>query len=978
MRTPFVLALLLSLPLAAKDFVPTGGESTRGLRFPTLAPDGKRVAFTYGGDIWVADVDSGTATRVTLHEAYETKPRWSPDGKTIAFISDRAGSYDVWTVSPDGGVPSRVTWHSATDVLSGWSPDGKWILFDSDRDGTTECWAVPSEGGTERRLTSHGGSFPVMTADGKTVVYCNGTSPRNIRDYKGSGNWDLYAIPFEGGVEKKLTTWEGNDLYPAIGADGTTVYYASERDGRFQIWKLPIGGGTPEVAVAIPDVDITNPCLGWDGETIAFENDYRVSTVLVDGTRMKTLAIAIKSDAKGYEIRKRTLTTGAKDPDLSRDGKWIAFSLGGDIWIMGAGGGKAKPLTSGPATDEWPRFSPDGTRIAYQSNASGNFDLYLIPSDGGDAVAITSHPKDDFYHSWAPDGSGLLFTSERSGNREIWFVPVEGGEPSQITRSPSNDDDAMFSPDGSLIAYDSDRGGNQDIWIMTAEGEIVRQVTFGSDIDQTPFWSPDGKMIAFEKLRGSEHILYVVSADGGDEMMISPDGEHPTWSSDGSRILFSTERGGARGIYQMAAPKEVIGGVQIPVMAETEVEKSREMRQTFEEAWKAIKDGFYDPALHGVNWDAVKTRYEGLVSTCETQEELYYFITQMLGELKASHVGISGEGSSRPCEETGLLGMTLLATADGTAGLSVTEVVKNGPADQAWIRVGDRVLAIDGNPVGGRESWTKYLSGTVGQAVKVRVAPGGNEQEARDVAVTAISRGQLAQVLYDNWLARRRALVEEKGGGDLAYIHLRGMDQQNLNHFLRELAGAAKDKKALVLDVRNNGGGNIHQALLDVLMRKPFGETRPRNGKNSPQPDATWAKPVVVLVNENSYSDAEVFAYAFQKTGLGPVIGVPTPGGVIGTVDITLSDGSTLRIPRVGWYGVDGKNMEGLGVQPDVVVEETPEDLAAGRDPQLESAIEVLLARLAGTDAAKADPPATGKGEGTEQKEEQAPEGPGK
>ncbi len=974
MRIPFVLALLLALPLAAKDTVASGGEATRGLRFPTLSPDGKRVAFTYGGDIWVAQADGGAAARVTLHEAYETKPRWSPDGKSIAFISNRAGSYDVWTVSPDGGIPTQLSFHSAADVLSGWSPDGKWILFDSDRDGTTECWAVPVGGGTERRLTSHGGSFPMMTPDGKTVVYCNGTTARNIRDYKGSGNWDLYAIPFEGGIEKRLTSWEGNDFFPFLGADGATIYYVSEQGGRYQMWQVPLAGGEAKAAVAINEAELTNPCLGWDGKTIAFENDYRVSTVSVDGSGLRTLAIEIKSDVKGYEVRKRTLTTGAKDPDLSRDGKWIAFSLGGDIWVMASGGGESLRLTSGPATDEWPRFSPDGTKVAYCSNATGNSDLFIVPVDGGDPVALTDNPKDDFYHAWAPDGSGLVFTSERSGNRDIWFLPIEGGDPTQITKSPGTDDDASYSPDGGLIAYDSDRGGNQDVWIMTSEGEIVRQVTSGADIDQTPFWSPDGKMIAFEKMRGQEHILYVISSEGGDEMMISPDGEHPTWSSDGSKILFSTERGSVRGIYQMAAPKEVIGGQQIPVMAETEVERSREMKQTFEEAWTALRNGFYDPSLHGVNWDAIKTRYEGLVSTCETKEELYYFVTQMLGELKASHLGISGEGSSRPCAETGVLGMTLLPPTDGASGLAVTEVLKTGPADKAWIRVGDRMLAIDGNTIGGKDSYTKYLSGAVGQAVKVRVAPGGDEKEARDVDVTPISHGQLAQILYDNWLAGRRAIVEEKGKGELAYIHLTAMDQQNLNFFLRELGGAAKEKKALILDVRNNGGGNIHQELLDVLTRRPFGETRPRNGKNSPAPDLTWAKPLVVLINENSYSDAEVFPYAFQKTGLGPVIGVPTPGGVIGTTDITLSDGSTLRIPRVGWFGVDGKNMEGLGVQPDILIVETPEDLAAGRDPQLEKAIEVLLARLlAPPDTAKADPPAAENGETPVEQQDQEP-----
>jgi tricorn protease len=199
---------------------------------------------------------------------------------------------------------------------------------------------------------------------------------------------------------------------------------------------------------------------------------------------------------------------------------------------------------------------------------------------------------------------------------------------------------------------------------------------------------------------------------------------------------------------------------------------------------------------------------------------------------------------------------------------------------------------------------------------------------------------------YARWVKKRERHVSERGAGKLGYIHLDAMNRENLNRFIAALNGPLKDKSALVIDVRNNGGGNIHQQLIDILSRRPYIYYDPRSGDRSLQETPVWAKPLCVLVNERSFSDAEIFPHGIKALGLGKVIGAPTSGGVIGTGSRTLIDGSVLRMPSIGWYALDGTNLERTGVVPDIVVEESAEDRAKDRDPQLDRAIDEMLAAI--------------------------------
>ncbi len=925
----------------------------RGAKGPALSPDGATLFFALRGDIWRAPAAGGEAVRLTLHEASDVRPRVSPDGAKVAFSSKRGGGgYDVWVMPAEGGVPRQITFHEAADLVSDWSPDGSRILFFSNRAGTFDLYVVPAEGGTPRRLTYDGGVHGRFSPDGRRVAYVRGAVSFTIREYRGSSNYDVYAIPADGGTPERLTATPWNERDPLWSKDGAWIYFAAEDGPTYSIRRVRAAPGAAgpsdgEPVARFPDGDAIGLAPAPDGTSIVFQKGFALHRLDLASGAAAPIPIRVRSDAKGSLVEPRVLTSGAKMPACSPDGTRIAFSLRGDIWVMPGSGGRASRLTSGPGNDEWPRFSPDGKQIAFQSNVHGNVDIFVVPAGGGEPRRLTTSPADDFYHSWSPDGRWIVYCSEAKGNRDIWRIASDGsGDPVQLTRDPGADDDPCYSPDGEWIAFDSSRSGNQDIWVMKADGTALRQVTASPGTDQVPTWSPDGRLIAFDSERNGGRGIWVVSAHGGPEMLVAPEGATPFWAPAGDRILFE---GGENGIAQVRAPKEIAGGSEVPFIARVDVDRQAEWKQVFEEAWLAIKDGFYDPKLHGVDWEAVKKKYEPLVAEVEIREDLYELIEQMLGELKASHMGISPprdeEGAVARGGGTGYLGATL-APLPGEDGMIVTDVVPGSPADQVWIRKGDRIFAIDGKTLDRRTSLEELFAGKADRVVKVEAGSSPERRDARTLSVRLVSGRKMRELEYARWVEKREQRVAARGRGKIGYIHLNAMDRENLRRFVAALNGRLKDKAALIVDVRNNGGGNIHQELLDILSRRPYVYYDPRRGDRTLQETPVWGKPLCVLVNERSYSDAEIFPHGVKALGLGKVIGVPTSGGVIGTGSRVLIDGSVLRMPSVGWYALDGRNLERTGVEPDIVVEETAEDRVRDRDPQLDRAIDEMLAAI--------------------------------
>jgi tricorn protease len=387
-----------------------------------------------------------------------------------------------------------------------------------------------------------------------------------------------------------------------------------------------------------------------------------------------------------------------------------------------------------------------------------------------------------------------------------------------------------------------------------------------------------------------------------------------------------------------------------------EVDEVASRRQVFEEAWRVMRNRFYDAKMHGVDWDAAKQKYQPLLAHIADSDELHAVIGQMIGELNASHTGVSGGENTRSGAAeritTRFPGFDL--EADESGFYKVGHVYKKGPADHDYIRIarGNFILAVNGKPLKTADNYWRHFNILSGRKLEFLVNGSPTIEGAWTVSYEPLSAMAQSNLEYERWVDDRKKRVDELSGGEIGYLHIRAMDAASYRKFQRDLLDRM-GRKALIIDQRFNGGGGIDQELLAILnQRVKYQSWRGRDSVEVPRPVQAFFGPMCVLQNERSASDAEMFPDGFRKLGLGKLVGVTTMGAVIGTGSYRLMDGSSIRTPGSGVFTANGENLENFGVQPDVYVDNTPADFLAGKDRQIEKAVEVLRDQMKGRDAA--------------------------
>lgn len=1030
-------------------------------RYPDISPDAKNIVFSYRSDIWIASIAGGEARRITDHTADDIRPIFSPDGKHIAFSSDRKGNYDVYVIPLEGGLPRQITFRSSDDFVSDWSADGKNIIFSSRRDihfyyGNIGTYKISINGGMPMPVINQMAKNSKLSPDDQLIAFNINRVPDFRQRYRGSANNDIYTCDLQSNTYAKLTDHPGNDKWPVFG--GSRIFYVSDQDNTFNIWKMNTDGSDKTQVTFHNGDQVRFPAVSADGKIIVYEyldKLYRKD----EGKEPYPLSIYAPSDCKTDPVTTMYYTADASEMAVSPGGQFIAFVIRGEIFLLKKDWERAKNLTNNAAREKDISWSPDGKSLLFTSDRNGNNDLFLISSASDKDMyftfdyhinPLTQSEKEEHRGIFSADGQKIAYIE---GNGSLVMMDKDGKNKRTIWEGWSMQPHFQWSPDSSYIAFSrEDNNFNQDVYIYELNQDKIYNISMHPDDDYMPCWSPNGRFLYFlSKRAGNNTDIWRVALtkqwydmtedewkqflekeekeDEDKEKNKKPAGTpeaspviidfkdihlrmtHITRllgeelelavSDDSKNIVFTAQNDEGTGLYsikwdgkdktvllpKVTAPSDLTlikekkdtvcyylsdgklnqlklnlssgneknsadaAPKTIPFQARLVIDRFKENSQKFDEAWRLMRDNFYDANFHGADWNALYKKYRPWALQTMTIHDFNHVFTMMLGELNASHLGIypPGRGKTKPGDvTTGLIGVLFDPGFNGP-GFRVKKVLRDSPADryQSKLYPGDIITAINGEPVGTNRNFYQMMALRDNEKVLLEVErEKGKQKQTLNIEITPVP--DQGEMVYYTWLQETREKVDQLSAGKLAYLHIEEMSWPNLEKFEDELFSVGHGKEGLIIDVRYNGGGWITDYLLQILMTQQHAVTIPRGGDkgypHSRRSIFSWSKPIVVLINHQSYSNAEIFPWAIRTLKRGPLVGKQTFGAVISTDGTTLIDGTWLRLPFRGWYVNDGTmtNEELNGCLPDYPVENLPGEESAGLDRQLEKAVEVL------------------------------------
>jgi Tol biopolymer transport system component/C-terminal processing protease CtpA/Prc len=973
--------------------------------YPQFSPDGNWISFssqrTGNWDIFVVPAAGGEPQRMTWHSGADISYGWSPDGKRLLFTARReTGDSEMLTLDVKTLRLHKLAQDYVGMATANFAPDGRTVVyghFDSfpwtrpryHGSAATQICLLDVATGKSHTITDdqkqHLGTR--FLPDGKrliTVTYAELTPSSHKLDTKPEKFVDNAARTpnlwqFDlAGHGKQLTQFVGGSVrFPTVAARTGDIAFEYGQD----LWMLKNGAKTPTRIVLTAAEDdaqstfrhetltngVTEAEPSPDGKTFAFGLRGDIWTVPID--RPKGVA------AKGMEIARRLTDWPGDDSDFlwSQDGKKLYYRSDREyvtrLYEMDLSTLAIRPLWTRKEDVGQLHMSPDGKELAFWIRGTEG-GLYLLALDTGQARRLI--PMPDAAHewqegadfTWSPDRKWYAFTArEMGGPVNIWILAASGGAPVNVTRLNAWHGMPTWTPDGKYLLFSSDRDG-AGLYMLPLTREQARiaetdlkfekpkgAVTVSIDFDQitrrirkVTGQSPQGDLTVTSEgaiLFLSEGDIWSISYDGSDlkrltggggcsSLRISKDSKHLFFIRNGELWVMKTEAGNAQEKATFAA--------------DFDHDIHAERKAAFAQFWNAFNRNFYDSNMHGRDWEAIRKRYEPMLDGVETRVEFATLLQMMVGELESSHSEVGPAPGGNPSPTTPHLGFTFDYAYEGP-GIRVDKVPQGSPASfpQTLIKPGEYVLAIDGHDVTLDENLYRTINDKQGRMMEFLVNAKPTKQGARTVKYASLTGGEYGALLYANRVERARAYVEQKSGGALSYVHIAGMGGGNQVTFERELYEYSIGKKGIIIDVRHNGGGNISDTLVNWLTTRQHGFYVPRDGLAEPAPGRVWNKPIIVLMAESSFSNAEMFPYAMKARGLARLVGEPTPGYVIWTGGLPLVDGTNARMPGSGVYRQDGSPMEDLGEMPDVRVPLTAEDWLADRDPQLDKAIEMLM-----------------------------------
>ena len=1062
--------------MTASTVMASAQQTPLWLRSNSLSPDGKEIAFTYKGNIYIVDSDGGQARQITSNPAYDTTPMWTPDGQNIVFCSTREKSKDIFMVPAKGGSPSRITTHPSNETPVAVLNDGT-ILFSADMGqdaeygdfpGNAQLYSVSQEGGRPQRITSLPIKNLSVNNSGKVLYedykgyedpfrkHHTSSVTRDIWLYTPAAGQKEFGINADG-TFTKISDFKGEDRNPIFAPDGDTYYYISEKDGTYNIYRSSISNpGKSEQITFHKDNPVRYLSISANGD-ISYSQDGELY-IIRNGKQPEKVEISIVTDQIESPVEYQNLSSGATRLAVSPNGKEVAVTVRGDVYVTSTDHRTTRRITNTPQQERGITFSKDGRTIYYAAERNGHWGIWktsLTDKDdkyftyavrmeekpvtaagetcfqpqvspdgewlaylkdrtgivikniknGSEKVLLDkdvnySYSDGDQSYEWAPDSKHILCNYQKNGgwnNEDVAMIDTETGEITNLTESGYSDGGFRWALKGKAMTWTSDKGGyrshgswgsDRDVYLMLfdrkehmkflkdkedreleellkddkeekkekkdsakAEKKAEKLILDLADrhnriIKLTPYagrlgdhyLTQDGKKLFYMIRLEKSMDLCMMNMEDKSIKVVSKGVYGSIYPTADDKYMYLLSGNGISRISTSNGSKE-----SISFSGDFEYKPSEEREYIFNHIWKQVDEKFYVSDIHGIDWKGYKETYAKFLPHIDNKFDFQEMLSEMLGELNGSHTG--ARYAYRPAFSMANLGVIYDDGYEGD-GLKIKEVIKGGALyiQDPEIKAGDIIEAIDGQEIKAGSDWYSLFQRKAGKKVVLTIKKGGKKAEDIYIKTT----GSDAAILYRRWVEQRAEMVRKLSGGRVGYVHVEGMDSESFRRVFSEMLGKYRTCEAIIVDTRHNGGGWLHDDLVTLLSGKEYMRFEPRGQYIGSDPFTKWTKPSCVLIGEDNYSDACGFPYAYKALGLGKLIGAPVPGTMTAVWWENQIDPSIVfGIPQVAVTAVkEGRYIENMQIEPDILVYNDPASVLKGEDRQLEAAVAEMLKEI--------------------------------
>jgi tricorn protease len=900
-------------------------------------------------DIWTYDFKTGKYAQLTQFPGEDRNPVFDGNDDTFYYLSEQSGSFNVYKSSlsdPSQSTPlTRFGRHPvrfltrARDNTLCFGYDGEIYTLRPGAEPQKVAIRIAVDGRANlEKIVPVNDGFTEMTLapSGKEFAYV----------FRG----EVFVSAVDGGATKRITNTPWQERSVRFSADGRSLVYAAEVDNNWNVYRTSIVRKEEpmfylstvlktEPVVATPAEEY-QPAFSPDGKEVAYlENRVVLKVINLASKQTRTIMVA---------DRNYSYSDGDQYYQWSPDGKWFLVQFGypervfsPEVGLVSADGkGEIHNLTLSGYEDVTPKWALAGKMMIWGSSREGT------RQQGGDVVSgdvygmfFTRAAFDRFKLS--KEEFALLKEQEEEKEKKKKEAEEEAkGKQGKTKAKTGEGDDAAGKMDAegkktppAEVLIDwlnlTDRKAKLTVhtspaidWVLSKDGEKLYYLTKfekGNDIWVTELRTKETKL--FAKL-GAQVASMELSADGKFIFLLADGKPQKVDTAEGKEGKTET----------------------LKVSGEMLLRPADERSYIFDHSWRQLKEKFYVVDLQGVDWDFYYAAYKRFLPFINNNDDFAEMLSEMLGEMNASHTGCRYANKQPNADQTAALGIFVDGTFAGD-GLKIAEVVAGGPLDKAGSKVaaGHVIERIDGQAITAGFDFYQLLNRKAGKVTLLSLYDPATKARW-DETVKPIAGNEEGALLYKRWVDNRRLEVDQLSGGKIGYVHVRSMDDASMRTMFEEALGRNVQKDAIIVDTRFNGGGNIHEQLSDFLTGKRYFDIIPHGQYVGSEPYDKWVKPSIVIMGESNYSDAHLFPVAYKLKGVGKTLGMPVPGtGTFVWWEKQIDPSLVFGIPMGGWRTPDGKFCENNQLEPDIKVRNEPDVMSGGRDQQIEAAVKELM-----------------------------------